>query len=83
MIKITNQTTKIKEDINDILDISSETNGIMQGIINNIKSELNKISSEHNAVVIFSGQLDKIKVSVKSENTESAEIIEKLVTDYL
>lgn len=83
MINITNKTTEIKENADDILDISSEKNEIMKEVINTIKAELNKISSEHKAEVIFNGQLDKIKVSVKSEKIESVKIIEKLVEKYL
>lgn len=83
MIKFENKTVKLKEDKNNFLDLSPETNKIIGSIINEIDSKLKSISSEHNAVVTLSGKIDKISFSVKSESTESANIIEKLVNDYL
>jgi ABC-type molybdenum transport system ATPase subunit/photorepair protein PhrA len=81
MIKFKNNTTKLKEIKNDFSDLSPEINKIMGGVINEIKSKLE--SSEHNAEVVLTGKVDAIKLSVKSESSESANILEKLIGDYL
>jgi transcriptional regulator of heat shock response len=83
MIKFKNNTTKLKEIKNDFSDLSPEINKIMGGVINEIKSKLESISSEHKAEVVLTGKVDAIKLSVKSESSESANILEKLIGDYL
>ena len=83
MINFRNNTTKLRENKNEILDANSIINEQMNKIIKGIKSKINSISSEHDAEVTLSGKIDKFTLNVKSESTESANIIEKLVNDYL
>jgi predicted RNA-binding protein Jag len=83
MIKFTNNTTKLRENKKDFLDMNSIVNEQMNEVIKGIKSKLNSISSEHDAEVTLNGKIDKFTLNVKSESTKSANIIEKLVNDYL
>jgi len=83
MINFRNNTTKLRENKNEILDANSIINEQMNEIIKGIKSKINSISSEHDAEVTLNGKIDKFTLNVKSESTESANIIEKLVNDYL
>ena len=82
MIKFENKTEKLKNNSHNFSDLSTETNKIMSDIINEIKSKLGSISSEHIAEVILNGKIDEIKISVKTDTTESANIIEKLVKGH-
>jgi hypothetical protein len=83
MIKTTNNTTKLKEKKDDILDANSLFNEQLVEIISEIKTKLNVISFKHNAEVIFAGNINELNVKVKSENKESVKIIENLINDYL
>ena len=83
MINFRNNTTKLRENKKDFLDANSIINEQMNEVIKEIKSKLNSISSEHDAEVTLTGKIDKFTLSVKSESTESANTIEKLINDYL
>ncbi len=83
MINFRNNTKKLRENKNEILDTNSIINEQMNEVIKGIKSKLNTISSQHVAEVTLAGKIDKFTLSVKSESDESANIIEKLVNDYL
>jgi hypothetical protein len=83
MINFRNNTTKLRENKKDFLDANSIINEQMNEVIKGIKSKLNSISSKHDAEVTLTGKIDKFTLSVNSESTESANISEKLVNDYL
>ncbi len=83
MIKFTNNTTKLRENKKDFLDMNSIVNKQMNEVIKGIKSKLNSISSEHDAEVTLTGKIDKFSLNINSESTETVNIIEKLVNDYL
>jgi predicted transcriptional regulator len=83
MIKFTNNTTKLRENKKDFLDMNPIVNEQMNEVIKGIKSKLNSISSEHEAEVTLTGKIDNSSLNVKSESTETVNIIEKLVNDYL
>ena len=83
MIKVLNNTTKLKENNKDILDMNSIINKQMGEVITEIKSKLNSITSEHEAEVILYGKIDKFNLNVISESDETINVIEKLINDYL
>jgi hypothetical protein len=79
MIKFTNNTTKLKVDKNDPFDLSEDVNNIAIEEIEKVKNVLSKISQNHEAVVIFSGKLGNVEISVNSESDNSFKIIQDLI----
>ncbi|WP_165734378.1 hypothetical protein [Polaribacter sp. 20A6] len=83
MIKFINNTTKLKENKKDFLDMNSIVNEQMNEVINKIKFKLNSLTSEHEAEVTLSGKIDKFDLTINSESNKTVSIIEKLINDYL
>ena len=83
MIRIINNTIKLKENKKDFLDMNSIVNKQMDEVINKIKSKLNSLTSEHEAEVTLFGKIYEFNLIIKSESDETVSIIEKLIKDYL
>lgn len=83
MIKFKDNTIKLKEDKNALLDANSIVNEQMKDIINGLKKEINKISSKHDAEIILSSRIDKFELKIKSESDESTNTIQDLINKYL
>ncbi len=83
MIKVTNNTVKLRENKKELLDMNSIVNEQMNEVISEIKTKLNNISSQHDAEVVLSGKIDEFELTINSESTETVNIIESLINDYL
>jgi hypothetical protein len=83
MIKFVDNTTKLRENKNEFLDMNSIVNKQMGEVISEIQSKLILISSDHDADVTLIGKKDEFTLNIQSENTESVKLIEELVNDYL
>jgi hypothetical protein len=83
MIQLIDNTIKLRENKNELLDMNSIVNNQMDEVISKIQSKLILISSDHDAEVTLNGKKNEFTLNIKSENTESVKLIEGLVNDYL
>ncbi|WP_341220328.1 hypothetical protein [Polaribacter atrinae] len=83
MIQFIDNTIKLRENKNELLDMNSIVNNQMDEVIGEIQSKLILISSDHDAEVTLIGKKDEFTLNIQSENTETVKLIEELVNDYL
>jgi predicted transcriptional regulator len=82
MIKFINNTTKLRENKEEILDANTIINDQMNSVIKGIKSKIELISSEHEAEVTLSGKITDFKAVIESESDETSNIIRDLIKNY-